>query len=83
MRCSILFILVLWVVAWPQSGLPSAWEKPNTRQLTRNRDISFVRCILRAAELDTLQARGDLAKVRAALDAALKIAPLGEQESVS
>lgn len=36
--------------------------------------------ILRAAELDTLQARSDLAKARAALDAALEIAPSKEQE---
>lgn len=34
--------------------------------------------ILRAAELDTLQARSDLAKAHAALDAALEIAPTKE-----
>jgi len=39
--------------------------------------------ILRAAELDTLQARSDLAKARAALDAALEIAPPREQEPAS
>lgn len=39
--------------------------------------------ILRAAELDTLQARSDLAKAHAALDAALEIAPSKEQEPAS
>lgn len=39
--------------------------------------------ILRAAELDTLQARSDLAKAHAALDAALEIAPTKEQEPAS
>lgn len=39
--------------------------------------------ILRAAELDTLQARSDLAKARAALDTALEIAPPQEQEPAS
>ena len=42
--------------------------------------------ILRAAELDALQARSDLAKARAALDTALEITPIApprEQEPVS
>jgi len=72
--------------ALQEQALPAARRTANAAELAFGKGaisaLEFLDAqrILRTAELDTLQARSDLAKSRAALDAALEIAPSEEQE---
>lgn len=72
--------------ALQEQALPAARRTASAAELAFSKGaisaLEFLdaRCILRTAELDALEARGDLAKARAALDAALEtVSPVTQE----